>query len=454
MNFILKVLFVFSCIAISNLIVGAVSMIPHFDEEWWGPVHKKLLNDTSIRPFHIEFDQMMISDLKYRLKKHRPFTPPLEGVGFDYGFNTDYLHGWVDYWANNYDFKYQEKVLNHLPQYKTNIQGLDIHFVWVKPHVPPNVKVVPLLLLHGFPGSVVEFYKTIPLLTSLSKDRDFAVEVIAPSLPGFGFSDAAIRPGLGASEMGVVLRNLMHRLGFKKFYVQGGDWGAYVGFSIATIYPEETLGYHTNLAVSLAAKSLLIWVLGSVYPPLVMDKAVIDRAYPILNYLEVLITESGYFHIQAAKPDTIGVAMADSPSGLLAYVLQLFSSGSRRKFVQRADGGLDDLYTRDELLNNIMLYWVPNSFTTASRIYAETANKKNLFRGIYAIPTPVPTWTIHAKDEIIYQSPLMLKVKYPNLLHSTILPGAGHFLALEEPEIFADDVLKAIAAFRRWHRKH
>ncbi|CAB3226265.1 unnamed protein product [Arctia plantaginis] len=313
--------------------------------------------------------------------------------------------------------------------------------------------IVPLLLLHGFPGSVVEFFKSIPLLTSVSKDRDFAVEVIVPSLPGFGFSESAIRPGLGATEMGVVLRNLMHRLGFEKFYVHGGDYGAYVGFSIANLYPKETLGYHTNLALSMNIKSAALWVLGSISPSWVMSPVVVDRAYPILEYLIWVMQESGYFHVQASKPDTIGVAVSDSPAGLLAYVLQLFSSGSRRKYLQRTDGGLDDLYSRDELLDNLMMYWVPNSFATSCRIYAETVNVRMFKLGILSEPTPVPTWTIHAKDEIFYQSPIMLKVKYPNLLHSTVLPSGGHFLALEDPEIFSEDVLKALATFRAWHNK-
>ncbi|PZC71621.1 hypothetical protein B5X24_HaOG212878 [Helicoverpa armigera] len=343
----------------------------------------------------------MIEDLRYRLKSHRPFTPPLEGVGFEYGFNTHYLHGWVDYWADQYPFQQQEDFLNQFPQFKTNVQGLDIHFIWVKP-------------------------------------------------------EGAVRPGLGATEMGVVLRNLMHRLGFKKFYVQGGDWGAYIGLCMATLYPKEVLGYHTNLALSITPTAILTWVLGSIYPPLVVDPVLADRMYPILSVVYWLTRETGYLHLQATKPDTLGVSMADSPAGLLAYIYQLFSSGSRRKFYFRSDGGFDDLYSRDELIDNLMIYWITNSFTTSSRIYAETLNLRNINMAVFAIPTPVPTWTIHAKDEIFYQSPTLLKFKYPNLLNSTVLFTGGHFLALEKPQVFADDVLHAIAAFRRWHfnRKH
>ncbi|XP_075986137.1 juvenile hormone epoxide hydrolase-like [Anticarsia gemmatalis] len=451
----LVLLVVFLCVLVEDVVMfKSDPVLPHLDDVWWGPNELKMHNDTSIRPFRIHFHHDMIQDLRYRLLNHRPFTPPLEGVGFDYGFNTDYLHSWVDYWANHYNFREREHHLNQFPQFLTNIQGLDIHFLWVKPRVPPHVKVVPLLFLHGFPGSVVELFKAIRLLTTYSEDRDFAIEVIAPSLPGYAFSDAAIRPGLGASEMGVVFKNLMHRLGFDKFYIQGGDWGSYIGMSMATIYPKEILGYHTNLATAITLSAFGQYLIGAIHPPLVMSTAVMDRVYPITKYFVWLMTELGYMHIQSNKPDTVGVAMADSPAGLLAYIFQLFSSASRRKYVYRADGGLDDLYTRDELLDNLMMYWVTNSFTTACRIYAETENIRNLYLGIMGHPTPVPTWAIWAKDEITYLSNSMLKTKYTNLIHSTVLQGQGHFLAFEAPDILVKDVFKAIDAFRKWHKKH
>ncbi|KAH9636565.1 hypothetical protein HF086_017147 [Spodoptera exigua] len=341
--------------------------VPRFEHEWWGPTHLKYNNDTSIRPFQIHFSEEMILDLRYRLKNTRSCTPPLKGVNFEYGFNTDHLQGWLDYWADHYPFQQQELYLNQFPQFKTNIQGLDIHFLWVKPDVPFTVETVPLLLMHGWPGSVREFYETLPMLTAISPDRDFAVEVIAPSLPGFGFSDPAVRPGLGTSEMAVVLRNLMHRLGFKKFYVQGGDWGAVIGQDMATIFPK------------------------------------------------------------------------------------LFSTGSRRRYYNRNDGGFSELFTREELIDNLMIYWMTNSFTTSARIYAEFANLRTLRMGIFAIPTPVPTWAIQAKDEIIYQSPTLLRQKFPNLVNTTVLNTGGHFLAFELPRVFANDVLNAISAFRSWH---
>ncbi|KPJ20778.1 Juvenile hormone epoxide hydrolase [Papilio xuthus] len=134
----------------------------------------------------------MIKDLKDRLKSHRPYIPPLEGVGFEYGFNSKQMNSWVKYWAEEYPFAAREQLFNKYPQFKTNIQGLDIHFIRVKPEVPAGVQTVPLLLLHGWPGSVREFDAAIPLLTAVSKDRDFALELIVPSLPGYGFSSVCL----------------------------------------------------------------------------------------------------------------------------------------------------------------------------------------------------------------------------------------------------------------------
>lgn len=165
----------------------------------------------------------VIVDLNRRLKSTRPFTPPLEGIRQEYGFNTDTLKEIVAFWKDKYIWREREKFLNQFPQFTTTIQGLKIHFLRVKPE-DKKIPTVPLLLLHGWPGSVREFYRMIPMLLD-AKKYGFAFEIIAPSLPGFAFSDAATKPGLGPPQIGSVFNNLMKRLGFDKYYVQGGDWG-------------------------------------------------------------------------------------------------------------------------------------------------------------------------------------------------------------------------------------
>ncbi|KAJ8721329.1 hypothetical protein PYW07_002104 [Mythimna separata] len=455
---------IFVLSAYVTLVLGSTAkelLTPEFidglSEKWWGPLGEENNASTCITPFTIKFSKMMITDLLHRINNRREVTPPLEGVAFQYGFNTDNLDYWMDFWANHYNFTEREAYLNKYPQFKTNIQGLDIHFIRVKPQVPKDVVVLPLLMLHGWPGSVREFYETIPLITEYNVDNGFAVEVVVPSLPGYGFSDGAVRPGLGEIEMAAVLRNLMHRLGFEKFYVQGGDFGALIANNMVTLYPEEILGYHTNFAVSLAPGVLISYLSGSInslHQSLVVDPALAERMYPILRVALLLMEESGYLHVQATKPDTLGIAMSDSPMALFAWLMQGVSGASRRSYKSRVDGGLHDLYTPEALIDNVMFYWTENKFTTSARLYAETFNMRTFGTGLESIPTPVPTCTVHAKDEIIYMSPAMLKYKFQNLLCSVPLDDYGHFFALEAPEVFSKIVLNALIEFRAYHAKN
>lgn len=168
-------------------------------------------------------------------------VPALEGIGFQYGFNVEVLKTVRDYWLNKYDWRKQEAYLNTFPHFKTNIGGLDIHFIHSKPSskLAKTKKVLPLLLLHGWPGSFIEFTKMIPLLNRDTEEYDFVFEIVAPSLPGYGFSDAARKPGLGPAEMGLIFDRLMMRLGYKHYYVQGGDWGSLIGSNMATLFPQR-----------------------------------------------------------------------------------------------------------------------------------------------------------------------------------------------------------------------
>lgn len=248
-----------------------------------------------------------MEDLKHRLKTARDFTPPLEGINQEYGINTKLLKEIVDFWLNKYDWREREKFLNQFPQFKTNIQGLDIHYIHVKPQkVPENIKILPLLLLHGWPGSVREFYEIIPMLTTVQKDKNFVFEVIVPSLPGYGFSQAAVRPGLGGEKVAVIFKNLMKRLGFEKYYVQGGDWGSLIGSSMARFFPEYVKGIHLNMCVSSSLKSRLKMLIGSFWPSLVVEEEKKHKIYPLSDFISNMFLEFGYMHLQATKPDTVG----------------------------------------------------------------------------------------------------------------------------------------------------
>ncbi|XP_049881304.1 juvenile hormone epoxide hydrolase-like [Pectinophora gossypiella] len=454
------------CLLIVSVILAVVTSAVYFQflrapplpalelDQWWGPERLREKQDDSVRPFRVKFKETMLQDLREYFKVSRELTPPLEGVGFEYGFRSEVAQKWLKYWAEEYPFAEREKFFNQYSNYRTYIQGLSIHFIHVKPEVPKGTELVPVLLLHGWPGSVREFYEAIPLLTAVDSNRNFALELIIPSLPGYGFSDAAVRPGLGAAEMAVVLRNLMHRLGYKQFYVQGGDWGSMIGSHMATLFPKEVLGYHTNMPMTMAPVATLLEVLFSFWPTLVVEPQLVDRLYPLSARFNRLLQETGYMHIQSTKPDTLGVALSDSPVGLLAYILEKFSTWTDFTLTSSSDGGLTKHFTREQLIDNIMVYWSTQSITTSMRLYSETFNKRHSAHNLDKIPTSVPTWALQAKYELAYQPPFILRFKYPYLLNTTVLEDGGHFLALQLPRVFSQDVLKAVAAFRDWHKKN
>lgn len=212
----------------------------------------------------------------------------------------------VRYWATEYKWRDRETFLNQYSHFKTQIQGLQIHFIHVKPNVEAQVPVVPLLMLHGWPGSVREFYEIIPMLTTPQKNRDFVFELIVPSLPGFGFSDAAKKPGCGTAQMAVIFSNLMKRLGYHSYFVQGGDWGSGIASSMATLYPNHVLGIHLNFCVAQTNVALFKVLLGSVAPFLVISPEQKGKMYPLYDHISTFVRESGYDHIQSTKPDTVG----------------------------------------------------------------------------------------------------------------------------------------------------
>lgn len=429
--------------------------LPKFDlNAYWGSYPMKIDPDLSIRPYKVEFSDVMINDLKERLLHRRPFPPPLEDAGFTYGFNTHFITRVLDYWQNKYNFKEREEFFNQYNHFVTNIQGLDIHYMHVKPdNILPDVEIVPLLLIHGWPGSIREFYEIIPKLTRPRVGHKFVFEIIAPSLPGYGFSQAPARPGLGPLEIAVVISNLMKRIGHDKYYIQGGDCGHYIGSIMSTLFPERVLGFHTNLPVLFFHPLAHIYtLLGSFWPKLIVEPELESRMYPLSEKMSWLIQESGYLHLQASKPDTIGIALTDSPAGLAAYILEKFSTLTNPSYIRAGDGNLLAKHSLTNLLDNIMVYWSTNSMTTAMRLYAESFNKRTLSTRLDEIPTEVPTWGIKFKYELAFQPDCILKLKFKNYLHSTMVEDGGHFATMENPEIMSNDIFEAVNTFRQFHK--
>ncbi|KAI4471794.1 epoxide hydrolase 1-related [Holotrichia oblita] len=431
-----------------------IPALPEIHETWWGAGEENK-EDVSIMPFKIHFSEEVIEDLTDRLQRTRTPTRPLQGIQQQYGFNTDTLKTILEYWATKYDWKARENHLNQFPHFRTSIQGLNIHFLHVKPKVPEQTPVIPLLILHGWPGSVVEFYKLIPILTKVHERYGYAFEVIAPSLPGFGFSDGAVKPGLGTCEIALLMKKLMLRIGHETFFVQGGDWGSIIVTAMATMYPEAVLGLHTNMPDVSTPRTFLKILIGSLWPRFVIDEGNEEKLYPLSTFSTHVWNESAYLHMQATKPDTISVGLNDSPAGLAAYILEKFSTGTNKDYREWEDAGLLKKYTYDELIDNLMFYWVPQCFATAARIYAEGLSSRQFALGVNKIPISktVPCAVAVFPNEIIYYPDWILRDKYAHLVHRANLNNGGHFAAMEVPAKLAEDMFRAMEKMRRLKAK-
>ncbi|MCP9257973.1 Epoxide hydrolase 1 [Dirofilaria immitis] len=335
-------------------------------------------------------------DLKYRLKNARITYEPLEDcVDFSYGFNGKYLKYVISYWLDKYNWKYHEGIINTLPQFTTEIEGLKIHFIHVKPQ-PNNYKVIiPLLILHGWPGNVYEFIKIIPIfldpVKQIGSDVNISFEVIAPSIPGFGWSSVPMKKGFNSKMAARIFNKLMLRLGFSRYLMQAGDFGSAIGTNIAFYYPQNVIGLHLNMAIIQTWKALLHQAFGIIVPELAYSSETFHQQ-SVKAFIIDLLEETGYMHIQATKPDTIGVALTDSPIGLAAYILEKFSSGTNIDYRSLHDGGLTSRYIN------------------------------------------VPTGYAAFPEDLIKQSEEVMRTTY-NITSYTEIESGGHFAALEEPKL-------------------
>lgn len=421
--------------------------VPTIGEKWWGPGRAQE-EDTSVKPFKIEVSDEIIKDLHYRLNNALPFQAPLEGVNQNYGINTQLLETIVDYWKTKYNWIQRQEFLNQFTQFKTNIQGLNIHFLHAKPkNVPEGVKVLPLVLVHGWPGSVREFYEIIPILTTPRRGYNFVFEVVAPSLPGYGFSDGAVRPGLGPAHIGQLFHKLMIRLNFDKYYVQGGDWGSTVVQAMAVLYPSNIIGIHRNFGPSVSPLHPK-YLIGAYFPSLFFTPKEIEKNFPRFKKLSGLLLESGYFHIQATKPDTVGVALRESPVGLAAYIIEKFIAWTNLSWKDLPDGGLTKRFTLDQLLDNVMIYWVTRSITTSIRLYSEAFSSEYRSLGFDRLPVTVPAGISRSEHELLYPPETLIRSITPKLVHLTDLDDVGHFAAFERPETLAKDVFEFVEKVR------
>ncbi|GBM32185.1 Epoxide hydrolase 1 [Araneus ventricosus] len=421
--------------SIYNLFFGKVQINPaDFEEGWFGrgPRPKNDSADTEIiRPFSIHVSDDVLADLRERLEKAR-YESSLEGADFSYGFNSDYLQSVVEYWKTEYNWRKQEDQLNKYPHFKTCIEGVDVHFVHVKPTLPEGsqLKVLPILISHGWPGCFYEFYKMIPFLTTPRPDQDFVFEVVCPSIPGYGFSESPHQKGFNAIAAARVFRNLMDRLGHTHFYVQGGDWGSFISTILAKYYPQRTRSVFT--VASEASRVCLA------------------------NLVGLQCNTPGGWRALASRGQSpkvcneIGCALADSPVGLAAYILEKFSTWTDRGNLTATDGNLTKKFSLDELLTIIMIYWVNNNFTASSRFYKE--NIGNIIPE--KIPLSAPSGIALFPNDIIMVPRWLMSRSVTNLVSYTVMPRGGHFAAFEEPQLMADDIWNFVSLARKKNRNY
>ncbi|XP_054455864.1 epoxide hydrolase 1 [Anoplopoma fimbria] len=420
-----------------------VKSIP-LGEGWWGAGKKPLSEDDTIYSFKVQTSDEVIEDLYERIDRTR-YTDPLEDSCFQYGFNSTYLKTVVSYWRHKFDWKKQVAVLNQYQHFKTKIEGLDVHYVHVRPPHRENQKVLPLMLVHGWPGSFYEFYKILPLLT---ENRDGLVfEVICPSIPGYGFSEAPHKQGFDSLAAARIFLTLMERLGFSQFYVQGGDWGSLITTNMAQMKPLCVKGLHLNMFTSSKGFKVMFSLMIGAYLPFLVgfSREDVRRLFPFFEKnVWGILRESGYFHIQATKPDTAGCGLNDSPVGLVAYILEKFSTWTDLGNRDLVDGGLERKFSLDDVLTNVMIYWTTGSIVSSMRFYKENMksnpdNRVDAKTGIF-----VPTGLAAFPGELMHCPKSWAQIRYRNIYSYTFMPRGGHFAAFEEPELLAKDLIQFV----------
>jgi pimeloyl-ACP methyl ester carboxylesterase len=377
------------------------------------------MSNQALRPFMLAVPESVLEDLRRRLSRTRlPDEPPLEP--WSTGTSVAYLKTLLDYWRKGFDWRAQESKLNAFRQFTVPLAGIDLHFIHEEGKGP---KPMPLLLSHGWPGSVFEFYKVLPMLTDPARfggDLDDAFTVIAPSLPGYGFS---FRPGqvrFGIEEIAKVFMELMVEvLGYSRFGAQGGDWGSSITSRLGFAFPECMIGLHLNL----------LWVRRDpkmIAGPTPEEKVFLDQLTFFLK------EETGYQWIQGTKPTTLAFALTDSPAGLAAWLVEKFRTWTD------CEGDPENALTRDEMLTNIMLYWVTGAIGSSFWPYYDRMH------GPWPIPKgatiDVPTGYAEFPKEILRPPRSVAERMYTDIRRWTMMPKGGHFAALEQPEALVKDI--------------
>jgi pimeloyl-ACP methyl ester carboxylesterase len=396
--------------------------------------------DTTIRPFRVDIPDEQLVDLRRRIAMTR--WPDQETVADQsQGVPLATMKELASYWGTDYNWRKAEAKLNAYPQFVTNIDGLDIHFIHVR---SPHPNAMPLIVTHGWPGSVIEQLKIIDPLTNPTAHggrAEDAFDVVIPSMPGYGFSGKPTSPGWGPEHMARAWPELMKRLGYTRFVAQGGDWGAFVVDQMGLQAPAGLLAIHTNMPATVPADVDKALLAGAPAPSgLSADE---QRAY---EQLVRTFKQVDYARLMASRPQTL-YGIADSPVGLAAWLLDHNDADGQpaaavASALKRTTSATGEL-TRDEILDNITLYWLTNTGVSASRLYWEYKGGFFNAKGV-AIPVAV---TVFPGEQ--YQAPRSWTERaYPKLIYYNKVDKGGHFAAWEQPELFSGEVRAAFRSLR------
>jgi epoxide hydrolase len=367
-----------------------------------------------VTPFLIAVPDAALDDLHQRLARTR--WPERETVDdWSQGMPLGYLQDLCKYWADTYDWRTREAYLNSFPQFRTSVDGLGIHYIHVR---SPNPDALPLVITHGWPGSVVEFHKVIGPLTDPEAhggSSSDAFHVVCPSMPGYGFSDKPSRTGWGTEQIADAWDSLMTRLGYERYGAQGGDWGAGVTRHLGGRHPDHVAGIHLNMVV--------------VTPdPDTMDDLTDAERAALASMKHYADWDSGYLKEQSTRPQTVGYGLVDSPAGQCAWIVEKFWSWSD------CNGDPLNVFSRDELLDNVMLHWLPATGASSARLYWESYSPAR------RDPVTVPAGCSIFPTEIIRPSRRWVEKDFSDIRWWDEPERGGHFAAFEQPGIFVEQI--------------
>ncbi|WIA41290.1 hypothetical protein OEZ86_004893 [Tetradesmus obliquus] len=385
---------------------------------------------ADVRPFRVSVPESELKYLRQRLDTAR-YPDILTNIApWEDGTDLDYFKTFIDYWRLSYDWRKWEAVLNSSAQFTATIRGIQLHFVWEQSE---RKDAIPLLLLHGWPGSYFEFHKLIPMLKATGR-----YHIVAPSLPGYGWSSAASERGMGVTAIAGIMDSLMSQLGYRRYLAQGGDWGAIICRALGVYHSGSCAGIHINMCVA-PPKLTNPWHLAQVANawlaprlPLTMSEAELQGVTAMQHFMR---DETGYQKIQGTKPQTLAYALTDSPVGLAAWILEKVRTWSD------CGGVPDNALSKDEVLTNICVYWFSGRIASSMRLYKESLRNKLEMQKLLGPYCSTPTGVAIFPGEL-HRPPQSWAKSVYNIQLWSQMPQGGHFAAWEQPALLAGEIAK------------